>query len=121
MSPNRAHIGKQADQIDKEAREAGLKYVQLFIPPKVPFMQDFQTIFTKVAGGRCLIMTKDKRLGLGPSSTQPGDVVAFVRNAKTPMILGVSDGHYRLVGEAYIHGLMHGEISSTTLQTIILD
>ena len=67
----------------------------------------------QVGGGRCLLVTRSGDLGLGPISTQSGDVVAFIRNTRVPFILrNAQAGRYTLVGEAYIHGLMCGEIQN---------
>jgi hypothetical protein len=66
---------------------------------------------SEAVGGRCMLVTKSGELGLGPISAQSGDVVAFIRNTKVPFILRKAQaGRYTVVGEAYIHGFMHGEV-----------
>lgn len=48
--------------------------------------------------------------GLALVMTQPGDEVWLLQCAKVPFVLRPrEDGRYYLVGEAYVHGLMHGE------------
>ena len=60
--------------------------------------------------GRRFFTTACGNLGLGPRSSQKGDIVAFIRNCKIPMILRKrASGRYIVIGEAYIHGYMHGE------------
>lgn len=51
-------------------------------------------------------------LGLCPASSDVGDSVWVLPNAKVPFILRarISTGHYELLGEAYLHGCMTGEI-----------
>ena len=54
-------------------------------------------------------------MGLAPASTQKGDQLWFLSGAEVPFILRpkmVEDGVkcFELVGEAYVHGLMSGEI-----------
>ncbi|KAF4632192.1 hypothetical protein G7Y89_g5939 [Cudoniella acicularis] len=52
------------------------------------------------------------RVGLGPIGIQPGDQICILYNGLTPFILRprpTTELKYRLVGDAYIHGLMHGE------------
>jgi hypothetical protein len=67
----------------------------------------------QVRGSRCLLITRSGDLGLGPISTQSGDVVAFIRNTRVPFILrNAQADSYTLVGEAYIHGFMCGEIQN---------
>ena len=66
----------------------------------------------RTADGRCLLIDESGNLGLGLCSTQPGDLVAFIRNARVPFILREAQkGRYELVGEANIRGIMHGEIA----------
>ncbi|TKA64802.1 hypothetical protein B0A55_10109 [Friedmanniomyces simplex] len=64
------------------------------------------------AGNRTLFVTASGSIGLAPPSSKDGDQVWFVSGAKVPFILRpVEDGrHYRLIGEAYVHGYMHGEV-----------
>lgn len=54
-------------------------------------------------------------LGLCPASSDVGDSVWILPNAKVPFILRsrISTGHYELLGEAYLHGCMSGEIGRT--------
>jgi hypothetical protein len=50
-------------------------------------------------------------LGLGPTSMQPGDSLCIFGSRNVPLILRPLEEHggYQLVGECYIHGVMHGE------------
>jgi hypothetical protein len=49
-------------------------------------------------------------LGLGPASILPGDIFCIFGSAQVPFILRHWEGHgYKLVGECYVHGVMHGE------------
>lgn len=50
--------------------------------------------------------------GLGPSCMEWGDVCAILFGADVPFILRPTEikGIYRLVGEAYMHGAMYGEV-----------
>jgi hypothetical protein len=85
---------------------------------------DFRLLQERTVGGRCLLIDESGNLGLGPCSTQPGDLVAFIRNAGVPFILREAQrGRYELVGEAYIHGFMHEEIAElgpVELQEILI-
>ena len=64
-----------------------------------------------------LIVGEKGYIGWGPKETQVGDMIAVLKGADTPFVLrrNVSTSNTRdeidctLVGEAYIHGLMHGE------------
>jgi hypothetical protein len=61
--------------------------------------------------GRSFIYTDRECYGLAPSITKPGDICCVIRGTKVPYILRKTYGtsHYKLVGEAYIHGFMRGE------------
>jgi len=49
-------------------------------------------------------------LGLGYQSMQPGDVILVVLGVEFPMIFrGCGNGRLRVVGDAYVHGIMNGE------------
>lgn len=67
------------------------------------------------AGGQ-LFMSSTGHLGLGPQLSKETDIVCFVQGARIPFILRPTDSHgYQLVGEAYVHGLMQGEIADLNL------
>jgi hypothetical protein len=73
-------------------------------------LQDFLQAFGFGAHGRAFVSTRHGRIGLAPKHTQPGDVVVILWNAGSPYVLRpVGNRNFKLVGEAYIHGLMYGE------------
>lgn len=61
--------------------------------------------------GRSFFTTTQGYYGLGPWVMQPEDQCWLIKGAKVPFILRkAEDGSsYRLLGEAYIHGIMEGE------------
>jgi hypothetical protein len=64
--------------------------------------------------GRILLATNKARIGTGLQSTRAGDEVWVLAGAPIPCLLRpTGDGRYRLIGEAYIHGIMHGEAIGT--------
>lgn len=62
-------------------------------------------------GQVALFSTGKGYLCVGPHSTRPGDSVWIVLGAEAPMVMRQVPGtdRYTLVGEAYVHGFMHGE------------
>ena len=61
--------------------------------------------------GRRLFVTSQKWLGLGPIALKEDDEVWLLKNADVPFILRRrGDSQYTLAGEAYVHGIMHGEL-----------
>jgi hypothetical protein len=72
----------------------------------------------RVTQGRQFCVTDNGYMGLVPKRSKLGDVIVILHGAKTPYILhGLHLAHrddqvagnpcYQLIGEAYIHGLMH--------------
>jgi len=55
-------------------------------------------------------------LGMGPKEMEPGDRIFVIFGANFPFVLRpLPSGRYKLIGEAYISGLMHGEVISTNV------
>jgi len=49
-------------------------------------------------------------MGIGPRSLREGDEVWILHRAGLPFVLlPQSNGRYRLVGEAFVYGVIHGE------------
>lgn len=59
--------------------------------------------------GRCIFITADRMVGLGPANLQRGDTITIMFGSGLPLVLRQSRKQYRLVGPAYVHGAMHGE------------
>ncbi|KAH7026365.1 heterokaryon incompatibility protein-domain-containing protein [Microdochium trichocladiopsis] len=61
--------------------------------------------------GRCFFITQSGMLGLGTGFMDSGDVVCVPLGCNTPVLLRAEGGHgeYRLVGDCYVDGYMHGE------------
>lgn len=64
--------------------------------------------------GRGLFRTQRGFLGLGLYRAQPGDQVWVIAGCRTPLVLrpvpGSKESTAVLVGEAYVHGIMNGEV-----------
>jgi len=82
-------------------------------------MVDKVTRFTKgsssgahyLGQNRSLFRTlKRNLLGLGPDKMEAGDEIWLLKGAYTPFVLRPQrSGQYVVVGESYVHGVMHGE------------
>jgi hypothetical protein len=60
---------------------------------------------------RRMIRTEKNLLGLGPSIAEVGDEIWFLQGAAVPFLFRkMSNGNHELLGEAYVHGFMQGEI-----------
>ncbi|KAK1752724.1 heterokaryon incompatibility protein-domain-containing protein [Echria macrotheca] len=61
-------------------------------------------------GHRALFVTERGYIGLAPWNAKVGDEVCVLKGAKTPFLLREKEGgKHRLVGEAYVLGIMEGE------------
>lgn len=70
------------------------------------FLLDLQ-----VSMWRALFFTESGRIGLGHDLTSVGDQVYLFQGADVPFIVRKCQGidKYKIVGEAYVHGIMRGE------------
>ena len=82
-------------------------------PRKRILDRDFDLIaksFRDAYSGRRLFRTKDNYFGIAAQSLQEDDAVWVLAGAAVPMVLRrLPSGNWRLVGEAYVHGIMNGE------------
>lgn len=84
---------------EKTLRDVGLSY----------YCEGLQS----VAKGRRPLLAAGGYLGIGPSETQPGDVVFVLLGADVPFIMrrgSYESDRMQIVGEAYLHGVMDGEV-----------
>jgi hypothetical protein len=60
---------------------------------------------------RRLFVTEGGYLGIGPWTLREGDAVSIIPGSYVPYLLrsGDKSGTFSIIGEAYIHGIMHGE------------
>jgi hypothetical protein len=59
---------------------------------------------------RKLCSTTIRYLGWVPLNAESNDIICIFKWAITPFVLRpVDGGHYILIGECYMHGIMHGE------------
>ena len=59
---------------------------------------------------RRLATTLNGRLALVPRATNPGDIVAILVGCGQAVILRSVDDSFKVVGTAYVHGIMEGEL-----------
>lgn len=58
---------------------------------------------------RRFFVTKKGYIGIGPACMQEGDRVCLLSGAIVPFILRPDGDQHKLIGEAYVHGIMRGE------------
>lgn len=71
------------------------------------FLEDVNRIATE----RMFFITHEARIGIGPQYMKEDDECWILAGATVPFILRkAKGGRYKLLGEAYVHGVMRGEI-----------
>ncbi|KAF5022038.1 hypothetical protein F66182_5921 [Fusarium sp. NRRL 66182] len=70
--------------------------------------------------GRCLFRTEQGHLGLGPRTARVGDQVGILQGAEVPHVFRRapkgSEDDLSLVGDAYVYGIMYGELEGEELE-----
>ncbi|KAK3673782.1 hypothetical protein LTR78_006336 [Recurvomyces mirabilis] len=87
------------------------------------FFKSLQIAFKNALYNRRLCWLKGNVFGLVPSYAKEGDVAYVVPGCPVPFVVRwISDNRWRLIGECYIHAVMHGEAinGSTSLEDIVL-
>ncbi|KAL8926894.1 MAG: hypothetical protein Q9208_002703 [Pyrenodesmia sp. 3 TL-2023] len=72
--------------------------------------QAFRYDFLRIARNRKFCITKKRYMGWCPFDTKPGDRVCILFGGQTPYVVRKQGNGYRLLGEAYLHGVMDGEV-----------
>ncbi|KAI1748139.1 heterokaryon incompatibility protein-domain-containing protein [Xylaria castorea] len=67
--------------------------------------QSFNTAYR----GRRIFRTTSNYWGISSESLEKGDQVCIISGADTPYVLRKSGTGWCVIGEAYVHGIMHGE------------
>lgn len=70
----------------------------------------FEASFSQWCQGRQLCLTRKGYLGWVPAAARVGDAVGLFAGCRIPFVLGWYGGdEYRVVGDAYLHGVMDGQ------------
>jgi len=123
-SDGRLHSEEVAALLDNPlARQIRLAFqLNRPLPPRPLFEaiadDAINAFLATVSGQRRFFVTRQGYIGLGPAETQCGDQVHILRGARLPFLLRetrspihpqVDGAAYRMVGEAYVHGITRGE------------
>jgi hypothetical protein len=82
----------------------------------------YASVLRDVVSGWRFVVTERGYVGVAPGLTKVGDTIAILKGGRVPFVIrnsGDRTGSSRLVGECYIHGLMHGE--GLTLEVVERD
>ncbi|RFN46274.1 het-domain-containing protein [Fusarium flagelliforme] len=76
---------------------------------------DFRRAVVVNGGNRCFFRTACGKMGLGPYSSRKGHEVAALFGGERFCVLRPVSAGFEVVGDAYVHGGMHGEFLSAVL------
>jgi hypothetical protein len=82
--------------------EFTLRY-QIFVFP-------FKKSWERIRWNRCFFTTEEEHMGVGPFCIRPNDIVVMLYEGEFLFVLREDGPRYELVGDAYVHGYMHGEL-----------
>jgi hypothetical protein len=71
--------------------------------------RDFEAAHYTWIHGRQFGVTTGGRVGLIPLSAKVGDDVGLFAGCRVPFVLRKFKNGYRIMGDAYVHGVMNGE------------
>jgi hypothetical protein len=77
--------------------------------PSTRLAAEFGFYLQKGCHQRRVFRTANSQLGVGPKVMERGDIIAILYGARTPYVLRKYGDYYRIVGECYVYGIMHGE------------
>jgi hypothetical protein len=68
---------------------------------------------------RRLFKTTKGYIGIGPCSLQKGDAVALFKGGMVPLVIRSLRDKWELIGDCYVHGIMHGEAYSAHMCSVL--
>lgn len=71
--------------------------------------RQYEALIQRQCRNRSLFFTERGYMGLGPT-VQADDLVCIFFGGEVPFILRPKQSYYELIGDAYVHGIMEGEI-----------
>lgn len=73
------------------------------------FDESVRTFMGTQTSGYRFFLSRKLFMGLGPEDLAAGDEIHVLSGASVPFVLRKKGENYRLIGEAYVHGLMYGQ------------
>jgi hypothetical protein len=88
--------------------EAGSEYLATQLQDS-PNATRFRQAFRDACTDRCFFVTDSGHIGLGPSTTQRGDIVTVLYGSRWPVILRGEGSRHEMLGVGYVCNIMNGE------------
>lgn len=96
-----------AEKFDHSRNPLPGQPLSTFVTPKK--FRPFAAAAARVCRGRKFCLTAKGYIGQVPSEAEAGDSVCIVKGESIPFVLSSVGSLWRLIGDAYIHGIMQGE------------
>lgn len=121
----RSRLGYEEDAMTEEVRAEGVRRAQGADDERRVLVARAIPRLSSVCHGRSLFWTDRANMGMSHVSLSSGDHVWLLEGSSVPFILrGSSNNHMTMVGEAYVDGMMFGEMWSSyggLLEDIVLE
>jgi len=112
------------DPVHPREEELGIYFRSNYLNSDVLDAQEFARVLAASVNGYALFTTQKGYIGLTAGSAEVGDRISVVHGAPVPLILRYIGKRFRgkyvsmagwsaLVGSAYVHGIMDGEVMET--------
>jgi hypothetical protein len=75
-----------------------------------PNFRMFTMLASLAIAGRSFFVTADGYMGLSPLFAERGDLICVLLGCSVPMIIRRCGTNYVVVGDAYVYGMMEGEV-----------
>ena len=111
--------GAHGESIGGESLEIIISYLQelLTLSPEALWWEFpeplIETAIANACVWRAIGKTREDRPALLPFIAQSGDIAVQLFEVSTPTILRRSGNKYEVIGQAYVHGIMHCESVQT--------
>lgn len=100
-------------ELNGQVDSANLQYHgEAIVAFESPLESFIEALVDQVFTQRFLV-TKRGYVGLTHFQSKRGDIICLLEGGSVPMILRACEGGYRVVGEAYVHGIMDGQFWET--------
>lgn len=95
-----------------------------FDPEPEKTVSFFGTAMCATARTRSFFVTEKGYYGIGPKTVRRGDSIMILPGTQVPYLFRphmVNEGSWVLIGETYVHGIMHGEVLKSDLDFEMMD
>lgn len=101
-----ARVFEQSPNVENWPEELQIRLILRLYTPGVAMVQ--HEIFLNTYH-KTFLISRDGYMGICPRWAREGDLIILISGLTAPFIVRKEEGHYRLVGPAYVHGVMQGE------------